>query len=511
VQTADWWAAFWQRSTIKLLPSLPEKEREQNEVWRAGRNYQLVRYMLGCNSSGQFPTLFNGGFFTFDNPPGRDFPSTPDERFWQECSFMAQNQRLLYWPMLRSGDADVLRIALDFYLQRAPAQRARVEKLFQVKGVAFHEALDWLGLSYYASKDGHSELEHLKYHYTSLLDFTFLMTEAVRYEMMDAESACTFALEVLSFFDHFYQRQTLERTGKALNEQEDLVLYPSSAVEACQGCTNAVDVVAGLQALADSLKKFSAEVLDSARSDYLEALRQRLPALPRGRQKGEDILLSAQSYEKDRREVENFEFPAMYAVFPFHRLGVGLPEQELALNTWRHGWIERKNQDKEFCWYQNGIFTARLGLTEEAARYNVAKMDFSGDPPRMLYPDFGAPTFATRFPAFFNPYGFCHPPCLDGGGCGMIGFQEMLLQTPGDALILFPAWPKEWDVEFKLHAPGGTIIEARQVNGCLTYLSVLPLSRRKDVVISPPFYLAEDVVQQVSHVLPEADKNEEIE
>jgi hypothetical protein len=35
----------------------------------------------------------------------------------------------------------------------------------------------------------------------------------------------------------------------------------------------------------------------------------------------------------------------------------------------------------------------------------------------------------------------------------MIGLQEMLLQTNGDSLLLFPAWPKEWDVTFKLHAP----------------------------------------------------------
>jgi len=35
----------------------------------------------------------------------------------------------------------------------------------------------------------------------------------------------------------------------------------------------------------------------------------------------------------------------------------------------------------------------------------------------------------------------------------MIGLQEMLVQTIGDQIILFPAWPKEWDVDLKLHAP----------------------------------------------------------
>ena len=44
----------------------------------------------------------------------------------------------------------------------------------------------------------------------------------------------------------------------------------------------------------------------------------------------------------------------------------------------------------------------------------------------------------------------------------MIGLQEMLLQTNGEQILLFPAWPKEWNVHFKLHAPGETTVEAME-------------------------------------------------
>jgi hypothetical protein len=37
----------------------------------------------------------------------------------------------------------------------------------------------------------------------------------------------------------------------------------------------------------------------------------------------------------------------------------------------------------------------------------------------------------------------------------------MLLQDAGDDLYLLPAWPKDWDVDFKLHAPFGTTVEGR--------------------------------------------------
>ena len=64
----------------------------------------------------------------------------------------------------------------------------------------------------------------------------------------------------------------------------------------------------------------------------------------------------------------------------------------------------------------------------------------------------------------------------------------MLLAPPTTAdaqsIVLFPAWPcAEWDVQFKLHAPGQTVIEGELKDGKLASLSVTPASRRADVVM----------------------------
>ncbi len=80
-KTIGWWNAFWKRSHIIINPGL----NKSDTGWQVGRNYQLFRYMLGCNRTGKNPTLFNGGFFTFDNPLG-DYKAfeaggpNPDER-----------------------------------------------------------------------------------------------------------------------------------------------------------------------------------------------------------------------------------------------------------------------------------------------------------------------------------------------------------------------------------------------------------------------------------------------
>ena len=66
----------------------------------------------------------------------------------------------------------------------------------------------------------------------------------------------------------------------------------------------------------------------------------------------------------------------------------------------------------------------------------------------------------------------------------MIGLQEMLIQTVGEEIRLLPAWPKEWDVDFKLHAPRQTTVSGRVRNGKLLDLQVSPESRRRDLVVT---------------------------
>jgi hypothetical protein len=48
---------------------------------------------------------------------------------------------------------------------------------------------------------------------------------------------------------------------------------------------------------------------------------------------------------------------------------------------------------------------------------------------------------------------------------------------------LVPAWPKDWNANFKLHAPKNTTVEGRVENGKVIEMKVIPEYRRKDVVI----------------------------
>ncbi len=483
--TVAWWRAFWARSHIAINPGAGPGDTG----WQVGRNYQLFRYLLACNRTGRAPTLFNGGIFTFDNPlaNSRAFGAAgpnPDERAWWGCHFMAQNQRLVYWPMLKAGDFDLLKVGLDFYRDRAALQEARARHYFGVGGTPFPESLSLFGLmAACPSANGHHGAEHLTYHYTSALEFAFMMLEQVRFNGDELERSLPAMLGVLRFYDEFYQKECRARTGQPLDAQGRLVIEPGNSCEMGVGCRNHADAVAGLRALADGLLQLPAGALPAADRAWLTAFARRIPPVPTAEKNGRRYIALAESW---RKIANPNEFPQLYTLFPFHLYGVGLPDLELARDTWRVGAFDPKTQKEALCWKYGGIAVAELGLAHEAKSYALRKF---------LYPraENGATShygncapFTARFPAFWVTYPFDAFPDMDHGGCAMIGLQEMLLQTPGDQLLVLPAWPREWDVDFKLHAPRSTTVACVVRGGKVVKLDVTPEARRKDVQVIGP-------------------------
>jgi hypothetical protein len=112
---------------------------------------------------------------------------------------------------------------------------------------------------------------------------------------------------------------------------------------------------------------------------------------------------------------------------------------------------------------------ARFGLTANATNLTIDRWSNSE---------------VFRFPVFKGP-NFDWAPDINHFGVASIALQEMLLQTYAQnntEIRLLGAWPKEWDVNFKLYAPLNTTVEASVVGGEITSLTLTPSSRQKDVV-----------------------------
>jgi hypothetical protein len=472
-ESLAWWKQFWERSWIVINPGKDTADK----AWQAGRNYQLFRYMLAANRTGRSMTLFNGGIFTCTGKP--------DKRNWEHCQYMAQNQMLVYWPMLRSGDFDLLKVSTDFYSIRTEMRRLHARKFWDVEGVTFPEPLGIFGLDALGTTpDGRTDRRHLHYHYTSGMTFALLMLGHDSYTGQQTPGYPDAALGIISYYDQFYQKRLLKETGKPLDADGKLFIYPSDACEPYHGCVNNLDVLAGLQALTRDLLDLPTARLDPHQRAYLEEFRKRIPEFKTEEKNGRKLYAAADKEPEWIFHNANMDFPQMYICFPFSAVSLGRSDMTLVKNTWELGPVNATVQHQNQCWYQNAINLARMGETAKAADFTLNKLLHGG----------------FRFPAFYYttyPDGgsFCHPPDHDHGGVAMTALQEMLMQTDGKRILLAPAWPADWECRFKLHAPYQTVVEGRISGGQVIVDRVSPAIRHKDIEIFP---------MQPSHIIPTA-------
>ncbi|MRS64582.1 hypothetical protein GJJ30_25005 [Larkinella terrae] len=463
-RTQTWWNDFWARSFIyvETAPNSPE--------WQVARNYQLFRYMLGCNAFGTYPTKFNGGLFTYDpSLIDSSMRFTPDFRNWGGGIHTAQNQRLVYWPMLKTGDWELMKPQFDFYRNSLKTAELRTVVYWQHKGASFTEQIENFGLPNSAEygwkrpagyDKGMEYNAWLEYEWDTVLEFCLMMLETERYAGKDISGDIPFIESCLTFFNEHYQYLAKKRGSKAFDGENKLILYPGSAAETYKMTYNASSTIAALRTVLTRLLDLPDSYLTSEKRTFWQQMLNRIPPLSFRSFDGHPTIAPAKLWER----INNVETPQLYPVFPWGIYGIGKPGLDTALNTYRFDRDALKFRS-HIGWKQDNIFAARLGLTDEAARLTLLKLGNSG----------------RRFPAFWGP-GFDWTPDHNWGGSGQIGLQEMLLQADGKKIYLFPAWPKNWDVHVKLHAPYNTTVEAVLKNGKLESLTVIPESRRKDIV-----------------------------
>ena len=441
-----WWNSFWSRSFIHA----------EGEAAELSRNYTLFRYMLGCNAHSQWPTRFNGGLFTFD-PMIVDSTQkfTPDYRRWTGGTFTAQNQRLVYWPMLKSGDTDMMTAQFDFYNRILKNAELRSKTYWGHGGACFTEQIENFGLpnpsEYGWKRPDYSDkgVEYnawLEYTWDTALEFCQMILETKEYANADISKYKPLIESCVRFFDEHYRYLAQRRGRKVLDGDGKLILFPASACETYKMANNPSSTIAALRTVLKSLGN--------------DSLLKVIPEIPLRIVNGKTMISPSKTWER----VNNVESPQLYPVFPWRIYGIGKDSLEIARNTY---WYDADVQKfrSHVGWKQDNIFAACLGLTDEAKRLNKLKLANG----------------TYRFPAFWGP-GFDWSPDHNWGGSGMIGLQEMLLQTTDDGrILLFPAWPREWNVHFKLHAPKNTTVEAEVKDGNVKVIEVIPDSRKKDI------------------------------
>lgn len=445
----QWWDAFWRRSWVFLSGEAKAKETTLG--------YVLQRFVTACAGRGAYPIKFNGSIFVVDHPaesmggkPPVVEPVTADFRAWGG-QYWFQNTRPMYWPRLMAGDFDEMLPLFKMYHDMLPANAALVKQYYNHAGAYCAETAPFYGG--FSNLTGNGKGSYTANYHTDLLKLTMMGLDYYEYTGDEAflrNTVFPIANAILTFFDQHFPHNA-----------DKLVLDPDNSIEMYWKVHNPAPDIAGLHAILARLIALPSGLADAASLRGWQRIQAELPDLPTGTANGKKVLLP---YEGEQTApAHNSENPELYAIYPFRLYGLGRPELTMALDTF----AARKHPGSG-CWLQDPIQAAMLGLAD------LAQKDVTFDLTRK---DPGL-----KFPAFWAR-GHDYMPDEDNGGNGENGLQEMLLQVNGKQLLLLPAWPRNWNAEFKLHAPFQTTLEGKVADGKLVKLMVTPASRTKDVSV----------------------------
>ncbi len=474
-----WWNDFWTRSYLVINPG----KDASDTGWRLARNYNVFRYMLASGRNGREPIMFNGGVLTFDpifaksRQKGTGY--TPDHRQWG-AALTAQNQRCMYWPMLKSGDFDLMIPSFNFYRDGLNNARQRVRHYWNHDGCAFTEQTtiqalpgamvygyqgeQYKGKTWRYRPDTvepgvqvNGAVNHL---YESQLEWSWMILQYHQFTGADISQYMPLIEQSVIFYDEHYQMREKQRTGKPFAVDGKLHIQPSNTLEGHPKGANPTSVIAGLRQILTTLTKLPENDTSPKKKKRWEGMLARLPEMPTAVVDGHTVLRPTANHASF-----SWHMPSMYPLYPYQMFQLGKPGVELMRETFLHGIKENARQDYR-AWNQGVVHYAHLGMADDARQLIIKKLD---DGPY-------------RFPAFWPPL-IDWAPDHNWGGMGMIGLQEMLMQTYDDRILLLPAWPKDWEVKFRLHAPKQTTVEVKVVNGQVQKLKVTPAKRSKDVEI----------------------------
>jgi hypothetical protein len=221
-------------------------------------------------------------------------------------------------------------------------------------------------------------------------------------------------------------------------------MHPSQSAETWWDCTNPMPEIAGLQAVTKALSNLPDDLTSVEQRNSWKLLAVKIPDLPVREKNGVQMLAPADKFA-NKMNVEN---PEVYAVFPFKLITMHQPEKALGVNA-----VFNREERGNMGWRHEDIVMAYLGLADSARNYLTGRVkNFDKN---------------SRYPAFWGP-NFDWTPDQCHGGVIIKTLQAMAMQTEGDSIFLFPAWPLDWDADFRLQAPGNTIIDAEIRNGKIT-------------------------------------------
>ena len=490
-----WWADFWNRSYI-----FASGDRDATDLTQ---KYVLTRYRQACTGrTPGMPIRFTGSLFTVGNG------SDPD---WVLVNtYHAFNQRFVYWGMLPSGDFDLMQPYFDQYANSLHLARDRVfawwgpetegamwpEKI-NIFGNLIGQAYGWSRMPVQGglAKSRNEKVppspvynRSTRHLYTGNTEMVAMLLDRYDYSR-DADFArrrlLPLAKEVLTFYFTNWEvvGGKLFLDNLYSGEEDWNMDNPTADVSGLR------KMLAGLLALPHAL------TTPEERADWTTKQGQ-LPAIPiaDGKFKTADNLPNSLTinasatgppWEPRGNTTRESNNQNLYPIFPLRLYGYGQTDLATATKSFNERLGKYPSSGTQ-SWRHDATHAAYLGLTSQAESFVLGSL---GQGTKSGW----------RFPTFSDgqPDG---DPSVERPAIGKIAFQAMLMHPEtGDDINLLNAWPNDWDVQFKLHAPKQTVVKGSRAGNHIAYTAT-PASRASNVTVRGSLTVNERLALRVDAV-----------
>lgn len=506
-----YWGEYWEQSYIFIendknaAPDIKEcildEAQEPDEYTAECKSqvtlaYVLTRFMLKCCGNGGFPILYNGMLFNlcpgknqhfnttnfgklYTAAPGEiTYENNPDERSW--CvEHLWQNVRHPYYTFLAQGEVESLKVLFKYYHNFEKLNKHRASLYYGAKGqhnteMTMSFGLQSIGIYGVDRKD--KPVGYAVNRYGGAVDISpglellGLMLDYYEY----TQDEHFFQSEIIVYAkDIFMYVET--RFPKRKNNK--IIMEPLNSIETYWDTRNPITVAAGLISVAKRLLEH--KDLCKKELNYFEEFYMKIPDIPMQEEQGEWYLQPAEILDEVRH---NIEIPELYACFPFGIYDIFEDSEKIELmkRTFEKR-IEEYKCNRPFCigdnvsypsysgWQYQGIVAARLGMKELAQEILVNNVQMKNP--------------GNRFPAMWGPI-YDGVPDTDHGANIIHLLQQMVMQVKGNNVYILPAFPKEWNVSFKLHPNSTTTIELEYKDGKIKKMDIYPEEEKNNIIIT---------------------------
>jgi len=477
--------------------------------------YAITRYTQAIQSRGtKWPIKFNG--MAFVAAMGEE--GEAEYRDWGSSNWW-QNTRLPYGAMLAAGDFEEFKVILDYISNQEVFLGQRTLAYWNHTGMWTTETThltgaydntdygcsrgsdwpNWLMQSGYLHVDQGGDSGTGEY---PLMALDYLLYTG---DPQAFSPYLKIPLQAANYFMYHYNKSA---------DGSKVVVYPAQVLEtywcdwngATQSfqncCADDSPTVSGMITLFNTLLSLPHTITTPAQRAEWEAFLPLIPELPVDA--GNTTILPARVISSGSH---NSEGPELYAIHP-HRVFTKGKEVasglniSLALSTFeKSGWAHYNSG-----WNYGINAAALLGLAADASEMMLQRAA-TGPAPGYRWPGFAPheqdfdpsadcelrlflarkplPPFTSAYPFFSTQYLYFYTTRTDFANMNRC-LQEMLIQSGDDGfenptIVLFPAWPCNWDASFKLWGPLNTTIQVQYAGGKLLSMAVEPPSRASSV------------------------------